>query len=86
MDVKKRRQNERKFPNWEDVPGGGRRYWYDVEGRSGWIARYVKYVDLDKSTVDFCQEIFDSKGTLREVHEKFPTDLGHRKVSKDEQE
>jgi hypothetical protein len=62
------------------LTGGGRRYWYDVKGRSGWKARYVKEVDADESTVRFIQEIFDHMGTLREVHEKFPTDLGHRRV------
>ena len=25
-----RAQNEKKFRNWEDLPGGGRRYWLDV--------------------------------------------------------
>lgn len=31
----KRRQNERKFGYWEPLPGGGRRYWYEVAGRGG---------------------------------------------------
>jgi len=33
-----RSQNETKFSHWEDLPGGGRRYWIDVEGRQGWRA------------------------------------------------
>lgn len=31
----KRRQNERKFGNWESLPGGGRRYWYEVPAAAG---------------------------------------------------
>ncbi len=41
----KRRLNERKFPTWEDLHNGGRKYWLDVKGKHGWKARYVKVVD-----------------------------------------
>ena len=30
------------------------------------------------------QEVFDSEGRLREVHEKYPVDLGHRKLTDEE--
>ncbi|NGZ61045.1 MAG: hypothetical protein CV081_11170 [Nitrospira sp. LK265] len=73
-------QNERKFPNWQNLKNGGRRYWYDVLGRSGWRARYVKEVDTREVTVRFYQEIYDESGRLVEVHDKYPVDLGHRKV------
>ena len=73
-------QNERKFPTWQDLSGGGRRYWLDVIGRSGWRARYVKEVDIRDVTVRFYQEIYDENGQLVEVHDKYPVDLGHRKV------
>lgn len=76
----KRRQNERKFGNWERLPGGGRRYWYQVSGHGGWMARYVKDVDSKEETVRFCQEIYDVQGNLVEVHQKYPVDLGHQKV------
>ena len=33
-----RAENERKFPSWEELPSGGRRYWVDVAGRLGWRA------------------------------------------------
>ena len=33
-----------------------------------------------EETVAFYQEIFDGKGNLVEIHEKFPVDKGHRKV------
>ncbi len=34
-----RAQNEKKFGDWDELPGGGRRYWLDVSGRLGWRAR-----------------------------------------------
>jgi hypothetical protein len=82
MDVRKRRQNERKFPECDEPPDGGRRYWFDVKGRTGWTARYVKHVDSEETTVRFHQEIFDETGTLREVHDKFPIDRGHHKMDR----
>ena len=84
MDIAKRRQNERKFGLWRDLPDGGRLYPYEVKGRSGWLARYVKHVDADEATVRFYQEVFDGDGRLRDVHEKFPVDLGHRKMMDEE--
>ncbi len=75
-----RAQNEKKFGHWDDVPGGGRRYWLDIDGRSGWRARYVKLVDAQEQTLRFWQEIYDEHGMLREVHEKYPMDKGHRKA------
>lgn len=75
-----REGNERKFGQWEALPGGGRRYWLDVPGRSGWRARYVKEVDADERTVRFLQEIYDEMDMLREIHEKYPVDRGHKKV------
>ena len=75
-----RQQNERKFLRWDDLPGGGRRYWLDVPGRQGWRARYVKEVDAHEATVKFWQEIYDSSGQMAEIHEKYPVNQGHRKV------
>jgi hypothetical protein len=76
----KRRQNEHKFGNWECLLGGGRRYWYEVAGRGGRKARYVKDVDSEEETVRFWQEIYDEQGRLVEVHQKYPVDLGHQRV------
>ena len=45
MDAGKRRQNERKFVIWTDLPNGGRRYVLEVKGRPGRYARYTKEVD-----------------------------------------
>jgi hypothetical protein len=75
-----RHQNENKFGRWEYLPGGGRRYYLDVPGRSGWVARYLKDVDSHETTVRFWQEIYDDRGKLVEIHEKFPLDKGHKKV------
>jgi len=80
MNERKRRENERKFGAWDDLPDGGRRYFYEVSGRYGWTARYVKEVDLVEHTVRFYQEIYDERGQLIEVHEKYPVDEGHRPV------
>jgi hypothetical protein len=76
----RRAENEDKFPQWEETPDGGRRYWRDIPGRMGRRARYVKVVDADEKTVSFYQEIFDRTGTLVEIHEKFPIDKGHRRL------
>ena len=84
MDVHKRRQNEHTFGAWIDLPNGGRRYSLDVKSRSGWRARYLKEVDSEELTVRFWQEVFDGDGHLREVHEKYPTDLGHQKITGEE--
>jgi hypothetical protein len=75
-----RRQNEKKFGNWIPLPDGGRRYWFDVPGRHGWRARYVKEVDPAETTVRFLQEIYDDQDKLVEIHEKYPLDKGHRKL------
>jgi len=74
------RLNEKKFPNWKELSGGGRKYWLEVEGRHGWKAKYVKEVNSMEETVRFYQEVYDTDGNLVEIHEKFPVDKGHRKV------
>ena len=75
-----RPQNERSFRQWLDLDGGGRRYFLDVPGRSGWSARYLKEVDAAENTLRFWQEIRDETGRIIEVHEKFPVDKGHQKL------
>lgn len=78
--MRTRQQNEKKFGHWEDLAGGGRRYWTEVRGRLGWRARYLKEVDASELTLRFWQEIYDERGMLVETHEKFPVDRGHRKA------
>jgi hypothetical protein len=60
-----RAQNEKKFGNWPDLPGGGRQYWLDVPGRQGWRARYNKEVAADETTVRFWQEIYHGETRIR---------------------
>ncbi|MBI3755545.1 MAG: hypothetical protein HZB81_06595 [Deltaproteobacteria bacterium] len=76
----KRRINEKKFTHWAELSDGGRRYYLEVKGKYGWKARYIKEVDANEETVKFFQEIYDGDGKLREIHEKFPFDKGHRKI------
>lgn len=76
----KRRINEKKFTDWENLPGGGRRYNLEVKGRHGWKARYIKEVDAKEETIRFFQKIYDDKGNLIEIHEKFPVNKGHIKA------
>ena len=78
--MSRRAQNEKKFGQWQELPGGGRRYWLDVDGKLGWRARYWKEVDAAENTLRFWQEIYDDQGRLLEVHEKYPLDKGHQKV------
>jgi hypothetical protein len=75
-----RAQNERKFKRWEELPGRGRRYIREFMGRAGGRARYVKDVDTNERTIRFMQEIYDATGRLVAVHEKFPVDLGHKRL------
>ena len=77
IDEHKRRKNEKKFGSWEKLPDGGRCYFYEVRGRYGWKARYVKEVDALEQTVKFYQEIYDNTGHMVEIHEKYPKDKGH---------
>ena len=77
----RRKLNEKKFGSWEELPDGGRRYWYEVKGRFGWRARYVKEVDVSERTTKFYQEIYNEEGRLIELHEKYPGDKGHRNIA-----
>jgi len=82
LDFNKRQENEKKFPNCEELSDGSKMYWYEIEGRMGWKARYLKKVDGNDVTLSFWQEIYDEKGVLVEIHEKYPVDKGHIKIEK----
>lgn len=75
-----REQNERTFGSWQELPGGGRRYTREYAGRARGRARYIKEVDAAETTIRFAQEIYDREGQLVSVHEKFPVDLGHKRI------
>lgn len=72
-----RKRNESRFPTWDELPNGGRRYYRFIKGRVKGYARYVKEVDVDETTVKIVQEIYDESGNLVAVHQKFPEDTGH---------
>ena len=57
-----RSQSEKQFGQWEELPGGKRRYRLDAAGRLGWLARYFKEVGADETTLRFWQEIYDDQG------------------------
>ena len=75
-----REQNERTFGSWEELPNGGRRYTREYVGRAGGRARYIKEVDAAETTIRFAQEIYNPDGHIVSVHEKFPVDLGHKRI------
>jgi hypothetical protein len=58
---RERGKNEKKFSYWVELQGGGRKYWYDVVGKFGFKACYVKEVDEKEETVKFYQEIYENK-------------------------
>ena len=79
MNSKKQIENEKKFGNFETT-NYGRKYFFDVIGKHGWKARYVKEVDKEENTLKFYQEIYNEKNELVEIHEKYPIDKGHLKL------
>ncbi len=80
MPDKKREQNEKEFDVWEELLGGGRKYWFEIKSKMGGFARYIKYTDAEENTESFVQEIYDSRKNLVSVHEKYPIDKGHKKI------
>jgi hypothetical protein len=84
LNHKKRLENEKKYPNYKELPDGSRIYWFELTGKLGWKARYVKTVDVNETTLSFKQEIYDENDTLAEVHEKYPVDKGHIKIRNDD--
>jgi hypothetical protein len=83
MNNKKRKANETQFVSWTENEEGGRIYFFEINGKFGWKAKYLKEVDQDEVTIRFWQEIYDEKNILREVHKKYPTDKGHKKIEYD---
>ncbi len=78
--VATRTENEQKSEHWIDHEDGTRTYWYEVQGKHGWRARYLKLVDSNERTLGFRQEVYNEKGDLVEIHEKYPVDKGHTKL------
>ncbi len=79
-----REQNERRFKQWDDLPGGRRRYWMDRRGASSGFQRMIKVVDSDEITLQVVQEIYNDDNVLIERHQKYPIDTGHEKLVDEE--
>jgi hypothetical protein len=75
-----RQQNEKDYSHWEDLPDGGRRYWFDREGAIWGRQRIIKVVDPNEKTLLLVQEIYNDAGELVERHQKFPVDTLSGKV------
>lgn len=75
-----REQNEKRFPNWLDLPDGGRRYWHERKGRVSGFQRMIKVVTEDETTLLLVQEIYNDEGVLIERHQKYPEDTGHQRL------
>lgn len=80
MNSKKQAENERKFDNWVVTDKGERIYKMKLKGKFGWYAIYEKIVDKDEITLKFTQFIYDENNDLKEIHEKYPLDKGHKKI------
>ena len=80
MNEKKRQKNEEEFDLWIEKEDGGRIYSFEITGRLAWKAKYLKEVDKEETTLKFWQEVYDETNTLREIHEKYPVDKGHKKI------
>ena len=68
------------FGCWLEKEDGGRIYSFEISGKLGWKAKYLKEVDSEEVTIRFWQEIYDQSNSLKEVHEKYPVDKGHQKL------
>jgi hypothetical protein len=79
-----RSQNEKEFGNWDALPDGGRRYWFDRKGGAWGFQRMIKIVDADENTLFVIQEIYNDDGELYERHQKYPVDTGHELLKRRE--
>lgn len=79
-----RRDNEKRFKLWKDLPDGGRRYWYDRLGAVSGFQRIIKIVDAHEVTLQLVQEIYNDEGVLIERHQKYPVDTGHQGLQEGE--
>ena len=80
MNELKRKKNEAEYDKWIEKAHGIRIYSFEIKGRQGWKALYLKEVNSEEITLRFWQEVYDEINILREIHEKYPTDKGHKKL------
>jgi len=79
-----RRDNAKRYKNWEARPDGGRRYWYDRRGAASGFQRIIKIVDANETILELIQEIYNDAGVLIERHQKYPVDTGHQNLQESE--
>ncbi len=53
MSFKKRKKNEFDYETWIEKADGGRIYSFEIKGRHGWKALYLKEVDSQEITLKF---------------------------------
>ena len=46
--------------------------------KEDWV--YLKEDNSEEITLRFWQEVYDENNILREIHEKYPVDKGHKKL------
>ena len=80
MNKKQRLKNEGEYESWIEKEDGGRIYSFEIKGKVGWKAKYLKEVNGEEVTIRFWQEVYDDKNVLKEIHEKYPVDTGHKKL------
>ena len=80
MNNKRRQKNEIEYESWIEKENGSRIYLFEISGKLGWKAKYLKEVDSEEVTIRFWQEVYDENNILREIHEKYPVDTGHKKI------
>ena len=80
MEENKRQRNETDYDSWIEKENGGRIYSFEIVGKLGWKAKYLKEVDIQEVTIRFWQEVYDENNILKEIHEKYPVDKGHKKI------
>lgn len=79
-----REQNEKEYRNWQDLPGGGRRYWKVRKGAISGYQHLIKIVDANENTLSVVQEVYNDDSELVERHQKFPVDTGHQILKSDD--
>ena len=79
MNEKQRQKNETEYGSWIEKENGGRTYWFEISGKLGWKAKYLKEVNTEEVTIRFWQEVYDDKNVLKKVHEQYPVYKGHQK-------
>ena len=80
-----RERNELRFPQWDNLPNGGRRYYRIIPGKIRGHARYMKEVDANETTVRIVQEICNENGKITSIHQKYPEDTGHINIVESEE-